>query len=185
MFFFNEESRNKTFKPRSIEHAYLAILNDDLETAQAVFESIESPRARWGIAFVDILKGYIEHFPTYFEIRNFLEIDLDFLLKNEKFDYVGHILGSLETLCKTNQEVYKYVARVMYENKLYKSAREYMEKSQEVFYNDPELQFMFAKYYLNDRNYSDAKSHIEECLNILPEYFPAIELKKQISKYLA
>ena len=59
-------------------------LDKDLKSAKKIFEIIDSPRAKWGRAFVDILSGYIENYPSYFEIRNFLEIDLDFLIKNEK-----------------------------------------------------------------------------------------------------
>ena len=184
MFFFSE-SQELVFAPRSVEYAYYLIQKNDLKTAQAIFESLDSPRARWGKAFVDILLGYIDKYPTYFEIRNFLEIDLDFLIKNEKIDYVEQFLGSLKVLIRINQESYKYVARVMFENKLYKAAKEYLEKSKEVFYNDPELHFMFAKYYIRTREYDAADKHLEECLNILPDYFPAITLQKEISRYLA
>lgn len=184
MFFFSKNEELK-IKSESVEHAYLAILDEDLETAKSVFARIDSPRARWGIAFVNILSGCVEYYPTYFEIRNFLEIDLDFLLKNEKIDYVEMILGSLEILLDINQEVYKYVARVMFENRLYKSAREYLEKSKDIFYNDPELHFLFAKYYIKTREFEKADFHLDECLNILPDYYPANMLQKEISRYLA
>lgn len=184
MFFFTKNN-SETFKPRSIEHAYFAILNNDLLTAAAVFKTIDSPRAKWGEALVEILSGYIEKYPTYFEIRNFLEIDLDFLIKNEKINYVEQVLGALELLSEINQETYKYVARVMFENRLYKASREYLEKSKDIFYNDPELHFMFAKYYIKNREYEKADSHLDECLNILPDYFPAKNLQKEISRYLA
>ena len=184
MFFFKKNIDVK-FKPRSVEHAYFAILNDDLKSAQAVFESLDSPRAKWGKALVDILLGYIENYPTYFEIRNFLEIDLDFLLKNDKFDYVEQLLGALELLVGINQEPYKFVARTMFENRLYKASKEYLEKSKELYYNDPELHFLFAKYYINSRDYEKADFHLDECLNILPDYFPAKKMQKEISRYLA
>lgn len=180
MFFFQENTDLK-IKPKSLEHAYMAILDNDLDTALEVFKSLDSPRAKWGIALVDILKGYIEDYPTYFEIRNFLEIDLDFLLKNEKIDYVEQILGGMEILSDINQEVYKYAGRVMYENKLYKIAKEYLDKSKKLFYNDAELHFMYAKYHLEFRNFKDADYHINECLRILPDYFPAKSLKQQIN----
>ncbi len=183
MFFFNENKKIQ-FPAHSIESAYLLILNNDLKSAQAIFESLDSPRALWGKAFVDILIGYIERMPTYFEIRNFLEIDLDFLVKNEKLDYIEQILGSLEHLININQETYKYVARVFFENKLYNVAKEYLDKSQGIFYNDPELHFLFAKYYINIRDYELASKHIEACLSILPDYYPAKLLKEQISKYI-
>ena len=184
MFFF---SKNDTtdIQTRSVEHAYFLILNNDLNNAKKVFELLDSPRAKWGTAFIDILLGYIEHYPTYFEIRNFLEIDLDFLIKNEKIEYVEQILGALKILIDINQETYKYVARVMFENRLYKAAREYLEKSKDIFYNDPELHFLYAKYYLKTREYEKADFHLDECLSILPDYFPAQQLQKEISRYLA
>ena len=185
MFFFYESDSDLAFKPTSVEHAYLAILNNDLETAKTVFESIDSPRARWGKSLADILSGYLERYPTYFEIRNFLEIDMDFLLKNEKIDYIERLLGSLDLLSGINQETFKYVGRVMYENKLYQAAKKYMEKAKEIFYNDPELHYMYAKYYYNDRNYPEANFYIDECLKMLPDYYPAIKMKNKLSKYLA
>lgn len=184
MFFFSKDL-DSNIHSRSVEHAYLAILENDLVTAQAIFESLDSPRAKWGRAFVDILLGYIENYPTYFEIRNFLEIDLDFLIKNEKIDYVESVLGSLDLLSGINQETFKYIARVMFENRLYKAAREYLEKSKNLFYNDPELHFLFAKYYIKTREYEKADFYLDECLNILPDYFPAKNLQKEISRYLA
>lgn len=184
MFFFTKNFEIN-FKPRSVEHAYFAILNNDLLTAQALFESLDSPRARWGKALTDILLGYIEKYPTYFEIRNFLEIDLDFLIKNEKIEYVELLLGSIELLSDINQETYKYVGRVMFENRLYKAAREFFEKSKNIFYNDPELHFLFAKYYLKTRDYEKADFYLDECLNIIPDYYPAKILQKEISRYLA
>lgn len=184
MFLFNKDSE-QTFKARSIEHAYVCIINNDLESARAIFESLDSPRARWGVVFVDILNGFLEHYPTYFEIRNFLEIDLDFLIKNEKLDYIEQLLGSLEYLVEINQEIYKYVARVMYENKLYKASREYLEKSKKVLYRDPELHFMLAKYYIDFNEFNNANYYIDECLNILPDYYPAIQLKRTISANLS
>ena len=184
MFFFTKKD-DIDFKPKSVEHAYFAILNEDLKTAQEVFESLDSPRAKWGLVLVSILLGYIKKYPTYFDIRNFLEIDLDFLLKNEKIDYVEQVLGSLEILIDINQETYKYVARVMFENRLYKACREYLEKSKEIFYKDPELHFMYAKYYIKTREYDKADFYLDECLSILPDYYPAKNLQKEISRYLA
>lgn len=185
MFFFSENNENFEFKPLSLETAYLLILQSDLKSAKAIFESMSSPRSCWGVSLVEILNGLLEDYPTYFEIRNFLEIDVDFLLKNQKIDYVEMILGSLDILIEINQEAYKYIARVMYENRFYKAAKEYLDKSKNVFYNDPELHFMYAKYYIHFRDYKNADYYLEECLKVLPDYYPAKYLQKEISIYLA
>ena len=83
-FFFKDDCSNLEIKPNSLEHAYLAIVNDDLESAKIVFASLDSPRAKWGVIFVSILEGFMQELPTFFQIRNFMEIDLDFLIKNKK-----------------------------------------------------------------------------------------------------
>lgn len=185
MFFFSKNNNNISFKPRDIEHAYLALLDNDIKTAERIFKDIDSPRAKWGISLIEILNGYLINYPTYFEIRNFLEIDLDFLIKNEKIDYIELLLGSTEILSAINQETYKYVARVMFENGYFDVAKEYLDKSKNIFYNDVELHFLYSKYFLKTNNYRKANFHIDECLNFLPDYFPAQKLKKEILKLLA
>lgn len=181
-FFFSDNCSEFTVEPNSLEHAYLAIINDDLASADAVFANLDSPRARWGRVLVSIIKGFMTTRPTYFEIRNFLEIDLDFLLKNNKIDYVEQCLGALEVLSAINQETYKFAARVMLENKLYSAALKYMDKSKQIYYNDPELHFMYAKYFMDTKHYSDAYFYINECLKLLPTYYPAIVMKQRIEE---
>jgi hypothetical protein len=134
---------------------------------------------------VNMINGYVEKYPTYFEIRNFYEIDLDFLLKNEKIEYVETLLGALDILSKTNQEIYKYTARVMLVNNLPEIAKKYLDKSKEIFYNDVELHYIYAKFYFDNRQFNKANFHIDECISFLPDYHPAIVLKKEIAKYLA
>ena len=56
-------------------------------------------------------------------------------------------------------------------------------QSKSIFYNDPELHFMFAKYYLDARDYSEAEFYIDECIKILPDYYPAKIMKSKIAKF--
>ena len=182
LFFFSENSKETEIHPGSICHAYLSILNDDLDTAYEIFSRLDSPRAKWGCALTSVLKGFMTVFPTYFGIRNFLEIDLDFLLKNNKINYVEQCLGALEIFSTINQETYKFAARVMLENKLYTSALKYLDKSKQIFYNDAELHFIYAKYYLDTKNYRNAYYYINECLKLIPEYYPALIIKQQIEE---
>ena len=181
-FFFSEDCSESVIVPNSLEHAYLAVINDDLNSAELVFSNLDSPRARWGVTLVSILKGFMTRYPTYFEIRNFLEIDLDFLLKNNKINYVEQCLGALEVLSAINQETYKFAARVMLENNLYSAALKYMDKSKQIYFKDPELHFMYAKYYMDKKRYEDAYFYVNECLKLLPTYYPAQIMKQRIEE---
>ncbi len=180
--FFFSEGKDVIIRPNSIEHAYLAILNDDLSLAEEIFSSNDSPRARWGEILAAVLSGYVDIYPTYFQIRNFLEIDLDFLLKNEKLDYVEQLLGALEFFSGINQETYKFAARVMYENNLLSAAYNYMLKSKEIYYNDAELQFMLARYFLRVHDIEEAYFYINECLKLIQDYYPALVMKQKIEE---
>jgi len=182
IFFFGENLNELEIHPGSLCHAYLSILDKDLDSAYAVFAKNDSPRGIWGCSFTSVLKGYVTKFPTYFGIRNFFEIDLDFLLKNNMIDYVEQCLGALEVFSTINQETYKFAARVMLGNKLFTSALKYLDKSKKIFYNDAELHFIYAKYYMDTGNICNAYFYINECLKLLPEYYPAIKMKQQIEE---
>lgn len=179
-FFFYEDSPSLIIRPNTIEHAYLLVLKENLTKAQDIFKTIDSPRAIWGMVLVSVLMGYMTKYPTYFQIRNFYELDLDFLIKNEKINYVEHMLGAMDILVTINQEVYKYAARVMYENKLYSAAFNYMNKAKSIYYNDAELHFMMAKYYIFVKDFHNAEFYINECLKLVPEYYPAKILRQKI-----
>lgn len=181
-FFFDKDVSEIEVKPKSLEHAYLAILSNDLDTARHIFALSDSPRGKWGLVMVSVLEGFLEVYPTYFQIRNFLEIDLDFLIKNEKFDYTEQLLGALDLFVKINQETYKYTARVMSVNKLNTAALNYMEKSRLVNYNDAELHFIFAKYYMDIHDYEKAYDSINICLTLIPDYYPAQVMKQKIEE---
>ena len=73
----------------------------------------------------------------------------------------------------------------MLENNLKDLAKNYLDKSKEIFYNDVELHYIYAKFYMSNRQFNKANFHIDECLSFLPDYHPAKELKKEIVKYLA
>lgn len=182
LFFFDDKNIIPDIHPGSLAHAYLLILDDNLDDAYTIFSNIDSPRGKWGCSLVTVLKGYMTKYPTYFGIRNFFEIDLDFLLKNNKIDYVEQCLGALEVFSAINQEVYKFTARVMLKNSLYSSALKYLDRSKQIFYNDAELHFIYAKYYMDNRNYSSAYFYINECLKLLPSYYPAIVMKQKIDE---
>lgn len=181
-FFFSPDCSDIKIEPNTVEHAYLALLNEDLATAKTVFSKIDNPRGIWGTILVSILEGYMEIFPTFFQIRNFLEIDLDLLLKNEKINYVEQLLGALDIFAEINQESYKFVARVMLENNLLSAAFNYMQKSKDIYYNDAELHFMLMRYYLKVHDFKQAYFHVNECLKLIPNYYPALIMKEQIEE---
>ena len=49
-------------------------------------------RAHWGLLLIQMIKGDISMRPTYFEVRNFLEMDLSILILYGKSKYIEQII---------------------------------------------------------------------------------------------
>lgn len=73
-----------------VEAGYCCIVLDELDKAKELFQKVQEvdTRAKWGLILLQMIKGDILTFPTYFQIRNFLELDLSILILYCKGEYV-------------------------------------------------------------------------------------------------
>lgn len=168
----------------TLEEAYCNILEDNLAEAKRLFFSIEDKdiRAKWGVFLCGLISGKIEGYPSYFALRNFLEIDLNLLTMYYKGEYVENIVKYADWLYTINPEVHKFIGRVFLNNHLEEYGMAFLLKAKDYFYNDPELHYLLAEQYFKQNNIPECKKAIENCLNVLPEYFPAIQLQKKLKK---
>ncbi len=166
------------------EAGYCYIILDKLEKAQQMFEYAVKYdiRAHWGLFLLQLLSGKISRQPTYFEVRNFLEIDLNILILYCKGDYVERIIRYADFMAFYNPECYKFIGRAFWANDLIPAAMFFLRRAKDKLYNDPELHYLLAYIYYSKKN-DMAKSikALETCLNILPKYAPASKLLKLIS----
>lgn len=161
-----------------LEQAYCEIILDNLKGARRIFEKIEAQdiRAHWGLIMLDFIKGRISNYPTYFELRNFLEIDLNLLIMYCKGDYVEKIVRYADFMFTINPEVYKFIGRVFLNNDMKIQAMFFLKRAKDRFYQDPELHYIMAEIYYKDNDINLSKHALETCLNVLPEYAPAKRL---------
>lgn len=165
-----------------LESGYCELLSDNIDNAKKIFSLIKDSdiRAHWGYFLILMIEGIIYEYPSYFELRNFLEIDLDILINYFKGDYVEKIIRYADYMFTINPEVHKYIGRVFYNNDMKEQAMFFLNRARNYFYHDPELHFLFAYIYYNDKDYQKAQKALEDCLYILPNYFPAKDLLKKI-----
>ena len=95
-------------------------------------------------------------------------------------DAVAYILGGADLFYSVNCESYKYIARVMMNNGYFETAKTYLDKAKNNTYNDPELHFIFCQFFIHNKDFEKALLAIENCLKILPEYYPAIKIKEAL-----
>lgn len=162
-----------------VEAGYCCIVLDKLDKAEELFQKVKNNdiRANWGLFLLQMIRGDIKTFPTYFEVRNFLELDLNILILYCKGNYVERIIKYADFMAYYNPECYKFIGRVFWANKLMSASMFFLRRAKDKFYQDPELHYLLAYiYYYNDRNISACKKALNTCLEILPEYAPAKKL---------
>ncbi len=103
------------------------------------------------------------------------------LIDNYKGDFVEKILSYAELFFNVNPESYKFLARVLSANNFLPQAEVFFECASIKLYNDPELHFLIANVRSAQGDIKSALKELDECLNILPEYFPALKLKSQLN----
>lgn len=167
-----------------IEAGYCDIILDNLKKAYENFEKVGDSdiRAHWGKFLIQMIRGEISTTPTYFEIRNFLEIDLSILITYCKGDYIEKIVKYADYMAIYNLECYKFFGRVFWAHNFMPAAMFFLQRAKERLFKDPELHYQLAYIYYTQKDLDKCKKEIDTCLNILPLYAPAEKLKTIIQK---
>lgn len=165
-----------------LENAYCELLSDRLEKAENLFLTLKENdiRAHWAYFMISMIKENIKEYPSYFELRNFLEIDLNIMLHYFKGDYVEKIIRYADFMFTINPEVHKYIGRVFYNNGYIEQGMFFLERAKNYFYHDPELHYLLAYIYYNKNDFQKCEKALNDCLYVLPKYFPAENLLKKI-----
>lgn len=174
----------------TLEYAYCKLLDDDLKGAKQLFLKLKDfdNRALWGYKLVTILQKKFtteeinyDEMPTFFQLRNFLEVDLNLFMTYNKGAYVEILCAYADIFASINAESYKFFSRAFYFNHFDKFANFFAEKAKDFFYNDPELHYHIALMNYSSGNTDGAKKYCLSCLHLLDEYFPAIKMLNQLT----
>ncbi len=161
------------------------LTGDDIE-AKKIWSAIKNPcpAVFWGMDILDIIKCKFSVYPTYFQVRAFLEVYLHLLILNEHLGWAENIISGYEIFSKANYEACKFIARVLYFHGYDELTLEFIEKSKRICYPDPEALFIEAQTYLRCNNNTKALTSLNKILEIVPEYAPALNLKKCVETTL-
>ena len=160
--------------------AYCKFLTGELDEARILTTLIKdtTPAADWLLCLINLLNEDYNRYPTYFQIRNFYEQDLEMLFLYNQYSIINKIIrlnGYLETF---NREIYKYSARVLGNNGHYKEAKTLLKQSLKIWFKDPETHFMIGEIYEKENNKDEAIKSYQKAIEVNTEYLPAsIKLK--------
>lgn len=167
----------------NLEYAYSLLLSGKIIEAKEIADSNDSVRYDWLSKLITICGGGIEY-PTYFQLRSFLEIDLSMLIKAKKINYVNNILRLAEKFQGINSECYKFFGRCLLKNGFKKESKIFLDRSLNDYYNDVELHYLYVEYYLSCGDKKQAKIAAKKCLKINPEYYPAKKTYKELASII-
>lgn len=160
------------------ERGYCELMLGNFEKTKKIWLELEpqSPVIEWGQSLLGFIELHVVKSPTFFQIRNFLEMDLDALLKARQSGFAENIINGAHIFAQINPESYKYLGRVLLNNKYYKISKMFLDTAKNICYKDPEVHFLLAKYYIANAQTEDAKKSLKTTLEIEPAYFPAKNL---------
>ena len=161
---------------------YCHLLNDKISDAKILLNLVRnsSPCVNWLIALINLLEGEEEIFPSYFQVRNFYEQDLELLFKYKKDKYIETIINRQEYFEYFNREIYKYTGRVLLNNNFIDKAKELFLKSLDIYYNDPETHFLLGELYLKKKNKESAIKEFKLSSEVNGNYLPAVNMLKDL-----
>lgn len=159
------------------------LLQGNFEEAKKIWYKIDedSPTVLWGRSLLEFINLYVINVPTFFQIRAFLEVDLDAMLNAGLYTYCENIVNGAHLLVKNNQESYKFIGRVFVNNKYYELAELFLKRAKDICYLDPEVHFLLAKCYLHRNNIKDAQKSLKISIEKGYGYYPAKKLLDNIN----
>ena len=165
------------------EYGRCELLQGNIDTTKAVWQSLDnsSPAIIWGKSLLEFINLYVINIPSFFQIRAFLEMDLDALLNANQITYCENIVNGAHLFAQNNPESYKFIGRVFVNNSYYDLADLFLQKAKDVCYVDPEVHFLLAKCYIEKKDIKKAKKSLETSIEKGFGYYPAKKLLEKIN----
>lgn len=139
---------------------------------------------KWGLIFLDLINLKVKNYPTFFQVRAFLEVYINLLIINNHLNWAENILSACDILARSNPEAYKFIARALFANGYLELTHHFINMAKEVFFYDPEAHLIQAQTYYMQEDYKKAKKSLEYTLKSCPEYAPALDFQKQVDRKL-
>ncbi len=180
---YNEAARIYYKSGMLYEYGRCCLLSGNIEETSHIWRTIkeDNPATLWGKSLLEFINLYVVNIPTFFQIRAFLEVDLDALLQADLITYCENIANGAHLFAQNNPESYKFIGRVFVNNKYYELAELFLKKAKDVCYVDPEVHFLLAKCYLHKNDIKKAKASLKTSMEKGYGYYPAKKLLKEIN----
>lgn len=165
------------------EQGRCELLQGNINNCTDIWSQIkeESSILFWGRSLLQFINLYVVDIPTFFQIRAFLEVDLDALIKARLITYAENVANGAHIFARNNQESFKFVGRVFVNNSYFDIAELFLNQAKDICYADPEVHFLLAKCHINGGNLEKAKTALNTSIEKGYGYYPAKKLLEKIN----
>lgn len=181
-FFEAAEIYNKLEKYAEEGYCYFYGGNKDKADRIWFSQKENSSLLNWARTFSGYVEKKEKSLPSFFQIRNFYEIDLDMLISLGFDSYAENLINSIQYFAYLNLEIYKLTARVLYNNNYYDFADKFLYAAKEYGDEDTELYVLDAQNNIAQNRYYSAIKSLEKALAISKDYIPAKNLLEKLKR---
>ena len=156
--------------------AYCYFYKNEIKKAQEMSFLIknQSSAAGWLNSISNVLLSNKEEPPSYMQIRNYFEQDLEMAFFCDNKPLIEKFLENSSYLQSINGEVNKFCGRVLLHNNEDFMAEIYLKRSLNTFYQDPETHYLLGETYEKQGFMQEAIASYNRVIEINKNYYPAI-----------
>lgn len=165
------------------QEGFCYLLTGNITKAKEIWNKTpDSSAVLWGQTVIGIIESKINHFPTYFQIRNYLESTLSYLFEAKRYDYIEKLISAKEFLAEFNIESYRIIGKVLLEYNWFNLSKQYLEKSVGELPQDYEAYYLLGLWYYQNNEPKKAKYFLRRCVDINDYYCAASKLIDKINE---
>lgn len=166
--------------------SYCNFLNQNFKEAKTLLKIAKNitPAGNWLLVLINLIEDTQEEYPTYFQIRNFYEQDMEMLFLYKRLNIIEKILKRNQYLENFNKEIYKYSGRILLNNELYDISEQLLKRSLNIYYKDPETHYLLGELYIIKNNITKAKEEFTTAIKVNKDYIPAINKLNYLNKQI-
>ena len=153
---------------------FALIMLSDLDEAEFyLLKSSNSPAKAWCGFLIELFRQkYIKNWPTFLQIRQFLEFTTYHLLIAKNHEYFKSFILNLDELMKINMDSEKIIASAYFHAGEIDEAIFYFISAVRKNEFDGEIYFNLAQIYLLKNDLPEALSMLTNASLLLPEHYP-------------
>lgn len=159
--------------------AFSLILLKEIQKAKEILiNTPDSPAKLWCEFLIELFteNKNIHNCPSFFTIRQFLELTVYLLLRSNNQYYIKLLIKNLNKLRSINSDSEKFIGYAHFYSGDLDSAIFFLNNSIQRNAYDGEIYFMLGKVYLQKGSINDALAMLESAHLLLPDHAPTKEL---------